>query len=156
MDLYDFFNQIFSAVAQDQTLDDWATMNFGRRHKVYVDFPVADPPGADDRPFIIFGEPGFDTHQERRTNDYSVMATLSIDTGDLETVAVQNLIVNGGTKEMLDFIGHLKRIVAANLPANFVVGYTGATAAMETDREVIAMVEIDFEEKITVGTNPLV
>ena len=155
MDLYDFFDQIFHAVAQDETLGAWATMNFGQRHKVYIDFPVSDPPGANDRPYIIFEEPGFDTHQERRQNEYFITATLSIDTENLETVAEGNLIVNGGTEEILDFIAHLKRVVAANLPANFVVGYSGAAAAMETDTEIVALVEIAFGEKITLGTDPL-
>lgn len=155
MDLYDFFNQIFHAVAQDGTLGNWATTNFGRRHKVYVDFPVSDPPGADDRPYIIFEEPGIETHQERRENDYFITATLSIDTENLEIVAEDNLTVNGGTQEVLDFISHLKRIVAANLPANFVVGYSAAAGAMETDTEIIAVVDIAFGEKVTIGIDPL-
>lgn len=155
MDLYDFYSQIFHAVASDDQLSSWAVLTFGQAHKVYIDFDPGEPPAATDRPYVIFEEPGFDTHQDRPRNTYAISATLSIDTSGLETVVEDNLRITGGTEAMLDFIGHFKRVVAESLPANFTVGFAGGAASMETDTEVVGVIDILFDEAITIGTSPL-
>jgi hypothetical protein len=156
MDLYDFYNTFFTAVASDSQLDTWATANFGHAHKVMVDFYVGDPPGASDRPYIIFHTPGYDKDQEQRISRYYIGATLVVASADLVTRAEDALELPTGMELILDFMTHVQRIVAAALPANFAVGFAAAADTMVTDSEIAAEMDMAFEQKATIGTNPLI
>jgi hypothetical protein len=155
MDLYDFYNTFFTAAATDAELITWAHINFDRAHKVLVDFYVDDPPAAADRPYILFHTPGHEKDQTQRINRYYIGTTLVISTNDLTLRAESGLEEPSGMELILDFMTHLQRLIAAACPAHFSVGFSAAADTMVTDTEVVAEMDMAFDEVVTIGTSPL-
>jgi len=155
MNLYTFFNTFIAAVAADSTLDDWANSMFGTGIKVLADLVSDDLPAAADMPYIIFHTPEVSKHQERRANEYVMGVDLALDKDALKIRAEGSITEPAGIELILDFVEKIIDIIAASLPANTVFGYRLAADTLGSLPEVHGYMDLEFSEKITIGTDPM-
>jgi len=155
MDLYEFFNTFIEAAANDAALDAWANINFSRDVNVYADLDFDEAPGEDEMPYMVFHSPGKSAHQERRITEYTLGVWLVIYQTGNKTRTEDNLTEPSGVELITDFITKVQTLIKDVVPSNFVVGFDIDTDTIGMLPEIHAYMDIAFQERITIGSDPL-
>lgn len=155
MDLYDFTNTFIQAVARSSALDDWCAAYFGRGAAVFGNVRSARLPAREDMPYVIFHSPESIKHQERRINEYVLGVDLALNYDELKMRAEANLQETGGLELVLDMAELIETAIEGALPARFVFGRHLTADNLGMLPEVHAYIDYEFQEKITIGTDPM-
>ena len=158
MDLYDFYSDIVSAVAQDADLVAWAAAHFDNELSVYAGMPSENfPDMTDDTPFVLFGEPTRSCSQNRRTIVYGCEAWMGL----AEPNTDQMLKPDGerhptGIELILDGMRLVRLAVVAALPDGVSLEeFDEAADANAVGSEVHGAMVFSFLEILTIGQDPM-
>ena len=153
MDPFDLMNAGVTALAADPGLQAWSRVWFDRALQIYIDPPVEDPPGEEDRDDQVQA-PTIQAHSPAKAGDefkkgvtytYWLMITLE-DAAD-EVRAEDNVRQPRGTARLTAIVERAVAVIRANKPdSNFVMSYEYETDTVSLYPQHIADVAVTFLE----------
>ena len=157
MDLYDFYKTIVDGVAQNATLNAWATSTFGSNLTVFAGMPADDfPDMEDDTPFIIFGEPTRSCSQRERLITYSCGAWLGLSVSGDKIFTPDGENELAGVERILDGMRLLRLAVVDALPEGILLDeFIEHADVNAVGSEVHGDLAFVFTQHLTIGENPM-
>jgi hypothetical protein len=157
MDLYDLFASVRNAVARDATLAAWATAQFGKGFTVFAGLISKRMPDPDtDAPFIVLGEMQDVRGMESRTIGYELSGWIGLLSADIATDSDINVIEANGAEQIVDAHKLVRDAILAGLPSNIdLMDYSTMSDTLGVNDEVNGYFSVRFEEKLTIGMNPM-
>jgi hypothetical protein len=118
MDIISLTMTLAEAIHDSDAIAAWATLNYSRRHKVYVGVDDENLPGAEDCPLVYLFPTGKTSGHGRDTQDHAFLVTCEIyDEENYTPPSRENLVVFQGVQRIEEFRKLVETVIFANLPA---------------------------------------
>ena len=160
-DAKDVFDLVFKAVAQDQDLAAWATLNLGAsllvKKEIESDALSGDDSIFDDDniPNVIIGGAGFRASAESRTRTHVFDIDLMLKKTGFETRAEQNTTVPTSADLIQEMVRLVRLAIVNALPSALSISHYEHYVDTSVEELSFGMQSIEIIERITIGTNPL-
>ncbi len=131
MDMKTLLKSVKEAIHDDGDTQAWCSVNYSRRHKVYVGVDRRKPPDEDDCPLVSVFPIGKIAGMELEVMDHMIGVSCVLYDADTETVARDYLVEKEIIGNLIDFTEYVREVITG-------LSLTGLSVnQIDTEYEVI-------------------